>query len=228
MRYDWTMTADAYTGEVSVAGPIDVRELANVTIAKLAVGAMNNNAYLIRCRATGDALLIDAAAEPERLSELASLGGPPVTQILTTHRHGDHWQGLAALVDETAATTLAGAPDVAGLPVAVTRPLAHGDVVAVGDVRLEIIALRGHTPGSVAVLYRDPSGHGHLFTGDSLFPGGVGRTTSPDDFTSLIDDVEHRVFDVLGDDTWVYPGHGHDTTVGTERPGLAEWRVRGW
>jgi glyoxylase-like metal-dependent hydrolase (beta-lactamase superfamily II) len=222
------MSADEYTGQVAVGGPVDVRELPDVTIAKRAVGAMNNNAYLIRCRATGDALLIDAAAEPDRLSELASLGGPPVTQILTTHRHGDHWQGLAALVDETAATTLAGAPDVAGLPVDITRPLVHGDVVAVGEVTLEIIALRGHTPGSVAVLYRDPSAGGHLFTGDSLFPCGVGRTTTPADFTSLIDDVEQRVFDVLPDDTWVYPGHGNDTTLGAERPHLAEWRSRGW
>ena len=228
MRYDLSMSAAEYTGEVSVGGPVDVRELADVTIAKLAVGGMNNNAYLIRCRASGDALLIDAAAEPDRLAELASLGGPPVTQILTTHRHGDHWQGLAALVDETAATTLAGAPDVAGLPIPVTRTLAHGDVVAVGDVKLEIIALRGHTPGSVAVLYRDPSAGAHLFTGDSLFPGGVGRTASPADFTSLLDDVEQRVFDVLPDSTWVYPGHGNDTTLGAERPHLDEWRSRGW
>lgn len=217
-----------YTGAVSVGGPIDVRELAAVTIAKVAVGAMNNNAYLIRDRATGDALLIDAAAEPERLAELSSLGGPAVTQILTTHRHHDHVGGLAALVEQTGADTLAGREDAAALPVAVTRPLAHGDVIAVGDVKLEAVALRGHTPGSVAVLYRDPTGPAHLFTGDSLFPGGVGRTTAPADFTSLIDDVEQRVFDVLPDDTWVYPGHGDDTTLGAERPHLADWRARGW
>ena len=93
---------------------------------------------------------------------------------------------------------------------------------------LEIIALRGHTPGSVAVLYRDPDGINHLFTGDSLFPGGVGRTTSPEDFTSLIDDVEARVFGELDDSTWFYPGHGDDSTLGVERPHLAEWRERGW
>ncbi len=226
MRYHWLMSD--YTGAVSVGGPIDVRELAAVTIAKVAVGAMNNNAYLIRDRATGDALLIDAAAEPERLVELSSLGGPAVTQILTTHRHHDHVGGLAALVEQTGADTLAGREDAAALPVAVTRPLAHGDVIAVGDVKLEAVALRGHTPGSVAVLYRDPTGPAHLFTGDSLFPGGVGRTTSPADFTSLIDDVEQRVFDVLPDDTWVYPGHGDDTTLGAERPHLADWRARGW
>ena len=234
MRYDLSMSADSYTGEVSVGGPVDVRELADVTIAKLAVGEMNNNAYLIRCRASGDALLIDAAAEPDRLTELSSLGGPPVTQILTTHRHGDHWQGLAALVEETAATTLAGAPDVAGLPVHVTRPLAHGDVVAVGDIKLEIIALRGHTPGFGRRPLSGSSAGAHLFTGDSLFPGGVGRTANSADFTSLIDDVEQRVFDVLPDDTWVYPGHGNDTTLGVRAsaprrmaiPGLADSRRR--
>jgi glyoxylase-like metal-dependent hydrolase (beta-lactamase superfamily II) len=217
-----------YTGAVSVGGPIDVRELDAVTIAKVAVGGMNNNAYLIRDRATGDALLIDAAAEPDRLAQLTATGGTGVSQVLTTHRHHDHVGALAAMVERTGAVTLAGRDDADALPMPVIHPLAHGDVVAVGDVKLEIIALRGHTPGSVAVLYRDPSGHPHLFTGDSLFPGGVGRTTSPADFTSLMNDVEQRVFDVLPDDTWVYPGHGDDTTLGAERPHLGEWRSRGW
>ena len=95
-------------------------------------------------------------------------------------------------------------------------------------VTLEVIHLRGHTPGSIALLYRDPHGHPHLFTGDSLFPGGVGKTNSPEDFTSLINDVEERVFGQLPDDTWFYPGHGDDSTLGTERPKLGEWRQRGW
>lgn len=217
-----------YTGEVSVGGPIDVRPLPGLTIAKLAVGPMNNNAYLLRCASTGEGLLIDAAAEPARLAELCRLDGPPVRAVLTTHRHYDHWQGLAAVVAGTGATTLAGAEDAEGLPVDVDRRLSHGDTVSVGDVSLEIIALRGHTPGSIAVLYRDPDGPPHLFTGDSLFPGGVGKTLSPADFASLIDDVEARVFEVLPDDTWAYPGHGFDTTLGVERPHLAEWRARGW
>ena len=98
----------------------------------------------------------------------------------------------------------------------------------VGDLTLEIIGLRGHTPGSVAVLYRDPEGTPHLFTGDSLFPGGVGRTWSAPDFASLIDDVEERIFATLPDETWFYPGHGNDSTLGAERPHVAEWRERGW
>jgi glyoxylase-like metal-dependent hydrolase (beta-lactamase superfamily II) len=102
--------------------------------------------------------------------------------------------------------------------------------VQVGDQVLEVVHLRGHTPGSIALVWRGPEGAGtHLFTGDSLFPGGVGNTQQDAErFRSLIDDVEARLFDVLPDDTWVYPGHGRDTTLGAERPHLGEWRERGW
>jgi glyoxylase-like metal-dependent hydrolase (beta-lactamase superfamily II) len=93
---------------------------------------------------------------------------------------------------------------------------------------LDVVALRGHTPGSVALLYTDPAGSAHLFTGDSLFPGGPGKTLTPEAFSSLMDDLESRVFGPLPDDTWVYPGHGDDTTIGDERPQLGEWRARGW
>jgi glyoxylase-like metal-dependent hydrolase (beta-lactamase superfamily II) len=100
--------------------------------------------------------------------------------------------------------------------------------VTVGQVVLDVIHLRGHTPGSIALLHRDTAGIPHLFTGDSLFPGGPGRTTSPEDFTSLINDLESRIFDQLPDETWFYPGHGKDSTLGAERPHLTEWRKRGW
>ncbi|HEV2885563.1 MAG TPA: MBL fold metallo-hydrolase [Jatrophihabitans sp.] len=217
-----------YTGEVSVGGPVDVRELAGLSIAKLAVGPMSNNAYLLRCQASGQALLIDAANEPGRLLELVRLGGETAATVLTTHQHPDHWQALAAVVAQTGARTLAGIDDAAGIPVPTERRLEHGDCVHVGDAELSVIVLRGHTPGSVALHYRDPDGSGHLFTGDSLFPGGPGRTTSPSDFNSLMDDLERRVFDVYDDDTWFYPGHGNDSTLGAERPHLGEWRARGW
>jgi glyoxylase-like metal-dependent hydrolase (beta-lactamase superfamily II) len=217
-----------YTGKVEVGGDVDVRRLPGLTIAKLAVGPMDNNAYLLRCTQTDEGLLIDAANEADRLRELIVLDGPPVSAILTTHRHPDHWQALDEIVDAAGAAVYAGDEDADELPVAVDERLNHGDIVTVGDATLEIIALRGHTPGSIAVLYRDPEGIGHLFTGDSLFPGGVGKTTSPEDFTSLLDDVQTRVFDVLPDDTWFYPGHGDDSTLGAERPHLAEWRARGW
>ncbi|MBV9595087.1 MAG: MBL fold metallo-hydrolase [Actinobacteria bacterium] len=217
-----------YTGEVSVGGPIDIRRLPGLTIAKLAVGPISNNAYLLRCTATDEGLLIDAADEADRLKELVRLDGPPVAAILTTHQHRDHWQALAEMVDDAGAAVYAGDEDADALPVAVDERLHDGDSVTVGDLTLDIIGLRGHTPGSVAVLYQDPEGTAHLFTGDSLFPGGVGRTTSPQTFTSLLDDVEARVFDRLPDDTWFYPGHGNDSTLGAERPHLGDWRARGW
>lgn len=219
---------DAYTGEVEVGGPMDVRRLPGLTIAKLAVGPMSNNAYLLRCTTTDEGLLIDAANEAERLKELVRFEGPPVAAILTTHQHADHWQALAEMVTDADAAVYAGDEDADALPVAVDERLHHGDTITVGDATLDVIALRGHTPGSVAVLYRDPEGVPHLFTGDSLFPGGVGKTMSAADFTSLIDDVEARVFAELPDDTWFYPGHGNDSTLGAERPHLAEWRARGW
>ncbi|HVU91043.1 MAG TPA: MBL fold metallo-hydrolase [Jatrophihabitans sp.] len=220
--------SDSYTGAVTVGGPMDVRRLPGLTIAKLAVGPMSNNAYLLRCTQTDEGLLIDAANEADRLRELVAFEGPPVSAILTTHRHADHWQALAETVEFAGAAVYAGDEDADELPVAVDERLHHGDELTFGDLSLTVIALRGHTPGSVAVLYRDPEGVPHLFTGDSLFPGGVGKTGSPRDFTSLIDDVESRVFAELPDETWFYPGHGDDSTLGAERPHLPEWRARGW
>ena len=218
-----------YTGEVSVGGPADIRELPALTIAKLAVGPANNNAYLLTCRGTGESVLVDAANDADRLLDL--VGGRPLRTVVTTHQHADHWQGLAAVVAATGADVVAHPADAAALPVPVTRPVVHDDQVPVGDVPLRVIHLRGHTPGSIALLYLDPTPAGvpHLFTGDSLFPGGPGNTFgNPAAFVSLMDDLQARVFGALPDDTWIYPGHGNDTTLGTERPHLAEWRARGW
>jgi glyoxylase-like metal-dependent hydrolase (beta-lactamase superfamily II) len=222
------MSTDSYTGAATVGGPILVRHLPGLTIAKIAVGPMNNNAYLLRCTATDEGLLIDAANEADRLRELIRLDGPPVASILTTHLHPDHWQALAEIAEDAEAAVFASAADADDLPVAVDERLNQGDHLTVGDVTLDVIELRGHTPGSLAVLYRDPEGINHLFTGDALFPGGIGATKSPEAFTSLLDDVETRVFDELDDSTWFYPGHGSDSTLGVERPHLSEWRERGW
>ena len=218
----------SYSGKVEVGGAIDTRELTGAVISKVAVGPGHNNAYLVRDRATGTALLIDAADEAGRLVEFAALGGEPAASVLTTHRHPDHWQALAAVVARTGARTLAGADDADGIPVPTDRLLRHGDVVHVGDLELRATHLRGHTPGSIALYYRDADGSQHLFTGDSLFPGGVGKTWSPEDFQQLVSDVSDRIFDVYDDDVWFYPGHGDDSTLGAERPHLAEWRDRGW
>ncbi len=185
------------------------------------VGDFGNNAYLIRCRETGDGMLIDAAAEPERILEL--IGGQPISVIVTTHQHGDHWGALEEVAEATGATVVAGRDDAGALPVP-ARPVDHGDRVTVGVTDLEVIHLRGHTPGSIALYYP-----GHMFTGDSLFPGGVGNTwKDPERFTQLYTDVVERVFDRFDDETWVYPGHGKDTTLGAERPALPEWKARGW
>ncbi|MEU4406791.1 MBL fold metallo-hydrolase [Streptosporangium sp. NPDC023963] len=211
-----------YTGDVQVGGPADLRELPALTIAKLAVGPFDNNAYLIRCTQTGDGALIDAAAEPDRLLEL--IGDRPISKIVTTHQHGDHWQALEEVARATGASVIAHPLDAGALPVPVDLEVEDGDGITVGVVSLEVIHLRGHTPGSIALHHP-----GHLFTGDSLFPGGVGNTNKdPERFAQLFADVSERIFDRLPDDTWVYPGHGKDTTLGAERPSLPEWRERGW
>ena len=202
------------------------RDLGSATVTSVSVGSMDNNAYLVRCSTTGQLLLVDAAAEPDRLLEL--LAGRPLGSVVTTHRHRDHWAALAAVVEATGATTLTGGPDVDGIPVPTDRALDDGDVVRVGEVGLGVVRLTGHTPGGVALTLAADDGTVHLFTGDSLFPGGVGRTGSPADFTRLLDDVTAGLFDVFTDDTVVLPGHGAPTTLGAERPHLAEWRARGW
>jgi glyoxylase-like metal-dependent hydrolase (beta-lactamase superfamily II) len=213
-----------YTGQVSPGGAPDTRELVELTIIKVSVGPMDNNAYLLR--SAGEQLLIDAANEPDRLLRLLGAGG--LSTVVTTHRHGDHWQGLADVVGVTGAESLTHEADAAEIPV-VTQTLQDGDTVRVGDAELDVIHLVGHTPGSIALLYHDPGGHPHLFTGDSLFPGGVGNTFgSAENFRSLLSDVEHKLFDRLPDETWFYPGHGRDSTLGAERPSLPEWRARGW
>lgn len=216
-----------YTGHVTVGGPADVHELPSLIISKLAVGEFNNNAYLLRCRRTGAQILVDAAAEPERLLEL--IGADGIELIVTTHAHRDHWQALAEVVAATGARTAAGEHDADEIPVATDVRIADGGRIAFGEIELEAIHLVGHTPGSIALLYDDPLGAPHVLTGDCLFPGGVGNTwEDPVRFESLFAGVRTRLFDRLPDETWVYPGHGDDTTLGAERPHLDEWRARGW
>ncbi|HVD63189.1 MAG TPA: MBL fold metallo-hydrolase [Lapillicoccus sp.] len=226
------MTTDEYAGDVTPGGPADVRELPRLTLRKCSVSSLDNNAYLLTCRGTGAQLLVDAADDATRLLDLVEEGGGGLDVVVTTHQHWDHVRALEEVVAETGARTAAGADDADHLPVPVDDRLAHGDMVRFGDVTLDVVALRGHTPGSVALAYRDPEdeqGRTHLFTGDSLFPGGLGNTKNPgQSFDSLFRDVTERVFDVYDDDTWVYPGHGKDTTLGAERPHLDEWRARGW
>ena len=214
-----------YTGEVEVGGAFDVRELPGLTITKVATNPFNNNCYLLRDTGSGDTLLVDASGDPERLLE--ALGDGQLVGIVETHGHWDHQQALVAMVEATGAPVLATAADAGDLPVPVDRVLDDGDIVTVGSHELMAITLIGHTPGSVA-LYYAPEG-GHLFSGDSLFPGGVGNTErDPIRFLTLIDQVETKLFGAFPDSTWVYAGHGSDTTLARERPALPEWRERGW
>jgi len=221
-----------YTGDVTVGGPADVRELPGLTVTKVAVGPYDNNSYLLRCTATGEVLLVDAAAEPDRLlTELRATGGR-LTRVLTTHQHPDHWQALTAVAGASGASHSAHPLDAGPLPVPVDAPVTEGDRVRVGEAALEVIHIAGHTPGSVALLY-DADGEladaPHLFTGDCLFPGGVGNTDKdPERFRQLYGDVRRKLFDRLPDGTWFYPGHGNDSTIGAQRPHLDEWRARGW
>jgi glyoxylase-like metal-dependent hydrolase (beta-lactamase superfamily II) len=221
-----------YTGRVTPGGPPDVLELSALTMTKVAVDKeMSNNCYLLQCVATGSQILIDAADDAERLLEV--IGTKGISKVITTHQHWDHHRALADVVSSTGALVVAGAPDSDAITeqtgVSVTDRVADGDVIEFGSITLEVIALAGHTPGSIALLYDDPSGTPHLWTGDSLFPGGVGNTFGDSEaFVQLLDEVTVKIFDRLPDETRFYPGHGNDSVIGNERPHLAEWRTRGW
>lgn len=217
---------DTGLGHVVPGGDPFVARLSDtVTLHKLAVGSMPNNAYLL----TGPdaSVLIDAAAEPERL--LVLLGDRMPTKIITTHRHHDHIEALGELVSATGAEPLAGTPDCSAITLATGVRLGEvwdGARIDFGSEHLDVIGIVGHTPGSIMLVY-----HGddiHLFTGDSLFPGGPGRTESKTDFHRLMTDLKTKIFARFDDTTVVHPGHGDDTTLGAERPHLREWRERGW
>ena len=219
-----------YTGDVTPGGPSDVRELPDLTIRKMSVSPMHNNVYLLTCRATGDQLLIDAADDPQRCLTVVAEGTGSLHHLVTTHRHWDHTRALTDVAEATGAVTYAGDLDAEGLPVAPTVRLVDGDRISLGDLSLDVAIASGHTAASVVLAYRDPTGHAHVFTGDTLFPGGVGATRNDpsQSFDDLYRDVTAKIFDRYDDDTWIYPGHGGDTTLGAERPHLAEWAERGW
>jgi glyoxylase-like metal-dependent hydrolase (beta-lactamase superfamily II) len=230
-------------GDSAALAPIDISrqydvrmlDLKDVTIRAISVSAMSNNVYLLTSKNSGHQLLIDAADDAPAIMAMLdeaqsdSSSETHVACIATTHSHWDHVRALKEMVEATNARTVAGAGDAPQIDVPTDVLLEHGDTIDLSGFALEVIALRGHTPGSVALLYRDPQGPAHLFTGDSLFPGGVGNTEQdPERFLSLITDVTARIFDQLPDSTFVHPGHGSGTTLGAERPRLDEWRKRGW
>ena len=224
-----TVVDDNYTGHVE-PGTAARRTLPGASIVKASVGPMDNNAYLVTCSRTGETLLIDAANDAPVLLELVERYAPTLSLIVTSHQHRDHWLALEDVAKATGAPTASHQLDAEPLPVKPDRLLAHGDTVTVGDLTFDVIHLQGHTEGSVALALSGPAARDtvQLFTGDCLFPGGVGKTWRDGDFDRLLDGVTARLFDVYDDSTVVYPGHGDDTTLGAERPHLAEWRERGW
>ncbi|HIX00597.1 MAG TPA: MBL fold metallo-hydrolase [Candidatus Nesterenkonia stercoripullorum] len=214
-----------------------IHDLPAITVRRTSVSAMSNNVYLLTSKKSGAQVLIDAADDAAAIRELLGSAGAdtpcPLTlrSVLTTHQHWDHIRALAQISGPDI-ETWAGVEDAGPIEeetgVQLTGRLAHGDVVRYDGVALDVIHLRGHTPGSLAFVYPVEDGPTHIFTGDSLFPGGVGKTQSAQDFTSLLDDVTERLFEVYDDDTIIHPGHGDPTTLGAERPQLAQWRERGW
>jgi glyoxylase-like metal-dependent hydrolase (beta-lactamase superfamily II) len=192
-----------------------------IEIHEVVVGPVDNNVFVLRCTETGDAVLLDAANEHERLLELCTDLG--VRRVLETHGHWDHIQAVPALRDAGYSVGVTAA-DAAMLP-SYDEVIEDQAVVEVGNLRLHTIATPGHTPGSMCFLVE---GHPVLFSGDTLFPGGPGNTSyEGGDFPTIIESVDRRLF-TLPADTLVLPGHGTATTIGAERPHLQEWIDRGW
>ncbi|QGU04495.1 MBL fold metallo-hydrolase [Corynebacterium comes] len=192
---------------------------------RISVSEMDNNCYLLV--AGDEALLIDAAADAPAILALAQQAGAKITAVLTTHRHPDHHRALVEVLKETGATHYASFLDAPALPADVDVELNQGDTIEFAGHELPVTILRGHTPGGAA-LTAEIDGRTHLFVGDSIFPGGLGKTTSESDFVRLFKDVTERLFNRHDDETIVHPGHGVDTTLGAERPNLDEWWERRW
>ncbi|MCS7207079.1 MAG: MBL fold metallo-hydrolase [Dehalococcoidia bacterium] len=187
-------------------------------LLRVVCGRYSNNAYILACRATGEGLLIDAPEEPHKV--LDALGGIPVRTILLTHRHPDHWAGLATLKSALGVPVAIGSADAEGLPFPPDILIADGQVFPFGRHVLQAIATPGHTPGSTCFLWGR-----FLFSGDTLFPGGPGRTRTPQDFRQIVESIRQRLL-TLPEDTRVLPGHGAATTIGRARAEYAVFASR--
>jgi glyoxylase-like metal-dependent hydrolase (beta-lactamase superfamily II) len=191
-------------------------------IHKLVVGPMDNNVFVLRCKQTGEAVLLDAANEHEKLLELCRR--LDVRKVIETHGHWDHIQAVPQVRD--AGYEVGVTREDAGMLPSYDFTLDDQSVIEVGRLRLHTILTPGHTPGSMCFKLE---GSPVLFSGDTLFPGGPGATKfEGGDFPTIIRSIEERLFKDLPPDTIVMPGHGDDTTIGTERPHLQEWIDRGW
>jgi glyoxylase-like metal-dependent hydrolase (beta-lactamase superfamily II) len=201
---------------------VRIWEDAACELHRMVVGPMDNNVYILRCRRSGEALLVDAANEHEALLEVCERLG--VRSVVETHGHWDHIQAVPA-VREAGISVSVTAADAGMLP-SYDLLLEDDSVLEVGKVRVKTIATPGHTPGSMCFAVE---GTPLLLTGDTLFPGGPGNTKFPGgDFPTIIRSIEGRLFSRFGEDTIVLPGHGASTTIGAESPSLQEWVERGW
>jgi glyoxylase-like metal-dependent hydrolase (beta-lactamase superfamily II) len=197
-------------------------EDANVEVHRVVVGPMDNNVYILRCRQTGDAMLIDAANEHDLLLDLCRTLG--VRQVVETHGHWDHIQAVEAV--RNAGFDVAVTEADAGMLPSYDQLLSDRDKLRVGKLQVATIATPGHTPGSMCFAVE---GTPLLFSGDTLFPGGPGNTSFENaDFGTIIESIEQRLFSDFDADTIVLPGHGTGTTIGAESPHLDEWVDRGW
>jgi glyoxylase-like metal-dependent hydrolase (beta-lactamase superfamily II) len=195
---------------------------ATAEVHRFVVGPVENNVYVVRCRQTGEALLIDAANEHERLLDIARALG--VQKVVETHGHWDHIQAVEA-VREAGIDVWVRQEDAAMLP-SYDALLEDDAVLSVGALRIRTLHTPGHTPGSICFsLENTPV----LFTGDTLFPGGPGNATfEGGDFPTIIQSIENRIFRAFDGETLIWPGHGAPSTVGAESPSLDTWVARGW
>lgn len=214
-----------YDGQVVADGPRIERTDGPLHVRKFSVEAMDNNVYVIACARTSRAIVVDAAARPERI--VAETQDLDVRAVVQTHGHWDHTRAWAQLSHEHRWPVWGHPGDGELYPQAPDRLLQDGQGLELGDLLVEVLHTPGHTPGALQFIVHAPE-RSHLFSGDSLFPGGPGRTTSPEDFEALMTSLDGRIFGGLPDSTWVYPGHGNDTTLGVERPHVPEWWARGW
>jgi glyoxylase-like metal-dependent hydrolase (beta-lactamase superfamily II) len=205
---------------VTPGGPTHVYEPNGcMHVKKFSVGPFDNNVYVVHCTGTNKALIVDGASDPDRI--LREVEGMDVVGIVETHGHPDHVQALPKLVEALGAPVYAHGDDASKMPVP-TKPLRGGETMSVGDVDVTVLHTPGHTPGSLSFVAR-----GHLFSGDTLFPGGPGNTNNKrPQFDEIMRSVD-RLFE-LPDDTRVSPGHGLDSSIGRERPHVETWRARGW
>jgi glyoxylase-like metal-dependent hydrolase (beta-lactamase superfamily II) len=190
-------------------------------VTKLTLGPYDNNVYVVACERTGESVVIDASFDAAQIA--AATAGTTVRAILLTHGDGDHIDALADLQARLGVPVAIHPADAARLATPPDFLLNEGESVTVGDGSLRIIHTPGHTPGCVCFHFEDT-----LIAGDTLFPGGPGATRGDKErFAQIIDSIRDKLFP-LPDDTLVRPGHGADTTIGTERPHLQEWIERGW